>query len=101
MSHEASNWAFNQTYLDSDQWRVLVLLADCYSPPENKSCIFSRLQDRLGKSPNTDMHHLSAERILEIMRSLEALGLLRRHELIDDELHFELLIASDPEGGVQ
>ena len=90
MSHAAMSWAFSQVNLDSVRWRFLVLLADCYAPPEMKCCSLSSLQENLGKSPATGEFHFSSEDVLGVLASLEDCGLISHCEVVGDEFGFEM-----------
>ena len=76
MSHQATNWAFQQRGLEAATWRVLIILADRHNP--DFGCFPS--QNRIAADAEMSRSSLNVH-----LYKLERAGLIRRERRIDPE----------------
>ena len=92
MSHQATNWAFQQRGLEAATWRVLIILADRHNP--DFGCFPS--QNRIAADAEMSRSSLNVH-----LYKLERAGLIRRERRIDPETRRQrstrYLFAFDPE----
>ncbi len=92
MSHQATNWAFQQRGLEAATWRVLIILADRHNP--DFGCFPS--QNRIAADAEMSRSSLNVH-----LDKLERAGLIRRERRIDPETRRQrstrYLFAFEPE----
>lgn len=76
MSHQATNWAFQQRGLEAATWRVLVMLADRHNP--DYGCFPS--QNQIPSDAEMSRSSLNVH-----LEKLERAGLIRRERRIDPD----------------
>ena len=92
MSHQATNWAFQQRGLEAATWRVLIILADRHNPD------FGCFPSQIRIAADAEMSRSSLNVHLD---KLERAGLIRRERRIDPETRRQrstrYLFAFEPE----